>query len=228
MSRDVLSRFAPAGTIVPYGDLPEQVVERWPGEGPAVVFIHGGFWRAEYDRVHGRPLCNDLAARGYDVTAIEFRRSSPGVPGWTATFDDVLAALRAVGGEPVIAGHSAGGHLALWAASHGARAKGVLALAPVTDVVAAYEDDLDGGAALALLGGSPQEHPDRYAEATPGDPGVPTVLIHGDADAQVPVAQSRGFGHGRLIELPGVEHFALIDPESGVWSVVLDGLASLA
>lgn len=231
MSRDVLSRPAPAGRVVPYGDLPEQVVEYWDGDGPQVVFIHGGFWRSEYDRAHVRPLCNDLAARGYSVAAIEFRRTAPGVPGWTATFDDVLAALKAVGGDPILAGHSAGGHLALWAASRGASARGVLALAPVADVVAAYRDDLDEGAAVALLGGTPEEFPDRYAEATPGDPGVPTVLIHGDADRQVPISQSRTFGHGRLIELPGVDHFALIDPapgHSGVWGVVLDALASLA
>lgn len=234
MPRDVLSRPAPAGSVVHYGQLPEQVAEYWHGGSRGLVaFIHGGFWRAEYDRTHARPLCNDLAARGFTVAALEYRRTSPGVPGWPGTFEDADAALAALPTELplVLAGHSAGGHLALWAASHHPVA-GVLALAPVADLGAAYRENLDGGAVLALLGGSPEEHPERYATADPMrlPCPAPAVLIHGDADQEVPLTQSKAYAQvtgAKLVELPGADHYDVIDPESAVWPTVVGEIEGL-
>ncbi|MEV0650672.1 prolyl oligopeptidase family serine peptidase [Phytomonospora sp. NPDC050363] len=240
MSRDVLGRAAPGGEVVHYGPLGEQVVEFWRGGSRGlVVFAHGGFWRAEYDRSHVRPLCDDLAGRGYTVAAIEYRRTSPGVLGWPSTFEDVAAAVAAAPGlsgagelPMVLAGHSAGGHLALWAASGRSGVAGVLALAPVADLAAAHAEDLDGGAVADLLGGSPEEQPERYAAADPmGLPyTAPAVLVHGDADEQVPLGQSYQFTArtgAKLVELPGADHYDLIDPESAVWPAVLAELDGL-
>lgn len=83
------------------------------------MLLHGGFWRPEYDRAHTGPLANALAAAGHLVAIPEYRRS-----GWPDTFDDVAAALdllagplpHPVTGHTTLVGHSAGGHLALWAA----------------------------------------------------------------------------------------------------------------
>lgn len=114
----------------------------------------------------------------------------------------------------------------------------MLALAPVADLAEAYRLDLDSGAVAALLGGSPAEHPERYADADPAvrvPPPTPTVVVHGTLDRQVPVALSRSYvaaaraagSRIRLVELPGCEHFGLIDPESSAWPEVALALRSL-
>src|SRR2546430_5817552 len=94
--QEVLSRPAPApDATVAYGSGPEQVADvRLPPtvDGPLVVFLHGGFWRAAWDRTHTGPLAADLAARGYPVACPEYPRTRPPRAGWPGTFHDVLAA----------------------------------------------------------------------------------------------------------------------------------------
>jgi acetyl esterase/lipase len=258
--RDVLSRPAPPPDLtVSYGDLPEQVVDvRLPAETdhPPVIFLHGGFWRAEWDRTHAGPLAADLAAAGWPVAVVEYRRVGHAGGGWPGTFDDVAAgvaaapaavdrALAARGRPPsppgaVLMGHSAGGQLALVYAGGAAarRLRGVLALAPVADLAEAHALDLDGGAVAALLGGGPADVPAHYAAADPVGcpPRVPTVVLHGDRDAQVPVTLSRRYataaravgGDVTLRELAGVEHFGLIAPFSTAWPFVTAQLQTLS
>jgi acetyl esterase/lipase len=208
------------------------------------VFIHGGFWRSAIDRKYSGPLANDLAARGWPVAAIEYRRVGQEGGGWPGTFDDVRAALRAVpelvsglgvdGRRPILAGHSAGGHLAMWySVEEPDRVGGVLALAPVCDLVATHDQWLDNGAAADLLGGGPEQVPDRYDAADPmvrPRPDVPIIVVHGTQDQRVPVQQSREYArrHGvQLAELPGMEHFGVVDPESPAWPFVLTSLTEL-
>jgi acetyl esterase/lipase len=204
---------------------------------PLVVFLHGGFWRAAWDRSHVGPLAADLAARGYPVACLEYRRTGQSGGGWPGTFEDILAGVAAapelagVPGPPILAGHSAGGHLALWAATR-LPVRGVLALAPVADLAEAYRLGLDGDAVASLLGGGPEGLPQRYAEAEPAPPAVPTIVLHGRRDAQVPIQLSRGYAARagtavRLVELPDAEHFGLIDPLSPAWSTVVDAFATL-
>ena len=95
-----------------------------------MIFLHGGFWRVAYDRSHTGPMATALAAAGYVLCVPEFRRTGQPGGGWPGTFDDVAAAVdrmpalvrEAAGpgviadGPALLAGHSAGGHLALWAA----------------------------------------------------------------------------------------------------------------
>ncbi|MCD9875146.1 alpha/beta hydrolase [Streptomyces guryensis] len=128
-----------------YGDHPDQLIDFYapraeavPGAlAPLVVVLHGGAWRAPYDRRHISPFADFLARRGFAVASVEYRRGSelPAQGGsavagrWPETFDDVAAALDALpalvreslpGADPrrmVITGHSAGGHLALWGAA---------------------------------------------------------------------------------------------------------------
>ncbi|MBX6722666.1 MAG: alpha/beta hydrolase, partial [Dactylosporangium sp.] len=75
--------------------------------------------------------------------------------------------------------------------------------------------------------------PDRYAAADPmahPRPDAPTVLVHGTDDDRVPVDLSRGYAAqtgARLVELPGVEHFGVIDPESAAWPAVLGALSEI-
>lgn len=234
-----------------YGDHPDQIADvRMPPPGakprPLVIVVHGGFWRAEWDRSHTSPLAADLAASGYPVAQLEYRRTGQPGGGWPGTFADVVAGVTAIPqlmglgwAPPLLLGHSAGGHLALWYALAGpAPVLGVVALAPVADLAEAHRLDLDRGAVAALLGGAPGDVPDRYAEADPSartPPGARSVIIHGARDRHVPVEISRKYtataraegGDVSLIELPDAEHFALIDPLSGAWPVVKRTLKSM-
>lgn len=271
--REVHSRAAHLPDLtVTYGPLPDHVADVWlPVSDDArpstamLLVVHGGFWRAEYDRRHARPQCAALAAAGYLVASIEYRRVGAG-GGWPATFDDVATAVDSVPGlvgaavrrsgtagsappRAVLVGHSAGGHLAVWAASRHRlpggspwrlpapppSVAGVVSLAGVLDLTTAAELDLDDGAARALMGGSPADQPERYDVADPlrlAPIDVPTALVHGTADRHVPHAFSRRYAtaagpRARLAELTGVEHFALIDPSSAAWPAVLTAVARL-
>ncbi|WP_349879813.1 alpha/beta hydrolase [Micromonospora sp. HUAS YX12] len=256
--REVLTRPSPPpDATVSYGDHPDQCADlRLPaGDGPPrplVVVVHGGFWRAEYDRTHTGPMAAALAALGHPVAQIEYRRTGRPDGGWPHTLTDVRAGIAALPElaaaalpgrvapvPPILVGHSAGGHLALYVAAHAPETVGgVLALAPVADLAQAYRLDLDGGAVAALLGGGPDDVPDRYAAADPSE-FVPTqtrtVVIHGDQDVQVPVAISRSWvaadqaagGSATLVELPECEHFGLIAPGSTAWPRVVEALRSL-
>lgn len=140
--RDVLILPAPPpDAVVSYGAHLDHVADiRLPvsGSAPLVIVIHGGFWRAEYDRAHTGHLAAALVAEGYPVAQLEYRRTGAGAEGgWPATFDDVVAGVAALPalvaataaelgrpapapGPPLLIGHSAGGHLALWYAAHAA------------------------------------------------------------------------------------------------------------
>ncbi|HET6211290.1 MAG TPA: alpha/beta hydrolase [Micromonosporaceae bacterium] len=250
--REVLSRPAPPPDLVlRYGDGPDHVIDvRLPDRqaGPLVIFVHGGFWRAAWDRTNAGsgPLSADLVARGFPVAAIEFRRVGQPGGGWPGTFDDVARAIRATPEllraespgldveAPIVAGHSAGGQLALWYAVEQPDAiGGVLALAPVADLASAYHRGTGDNAVAELLGGGPDEVADRYARADPmarARPDVPTELVHGTEDDRVPVDLSRGYATTKgvpLRELAGIDHFGVIDPESAAWPAVLAALDTL-
>jgi acetyl esterase/lipase len=188
---------------------------------PLVIFFHGGFWRAAFDRRHIGPLADALAESGFAVCTPEFRRTGQPGGGWPGTFDDVAVAMDALpslvarvsGGltDPsrlVVGGHSAGGHLALWTAGrvrlpagerwHARRspAAGVVSLAGVCDLAACYRLNLDDGAAGELMGGGPESFAARYLSADPMGllpTGMAARLVHGTADDRVPVSQSQEY-----------------------------------
>ena len=231
--RRVLAGAPPPGPATwAYGDHADQVVEVWPGSQRCVVLLHGGFWREEYDRSHLRRAAAALAGDGVTVALPEYRRVG-GSGGWPQTFDDVREVMAQlpvqVGATSVVAvGHSAGGHLALWAAAVAPppHLVGVVGLAAVADLAEAHQRRLDGDAVAALLAASPEEAPDRYREADPVQlptPECPVQLLHAPDDALVPIALSRAYvrrhAAARLTEVPG-GHFGLIDPESAAWPSV--------
>ncbi|HEY4894598.1 MAG TPA: alpha/beta hydrolase [Solirubrobacteraceae bacterium] len=221
------------------------------GPHPVMVLIHGGSWNQRYGKVVMRGLAGDLIRRGWAVWNIEYRRLGDG-GGWPATFEDVALAidhLRALE-EPLdldsvgVIGHSAGGHLALWAASRDRLPAGAVGAepairptraigqAPVSDLAGAYEL-WRGGAARALMGGSPGGVPERYAigdpiELVPAE--MPVLLVHGVADQTVSVQLSRNYrrraeelgGSVELVEIEGPAggHRAHIDPRGQAWTVV--------
>jgi acetyl esterase/lipase len=221
---------------LPRGEVGEPSV----GGPPRLVVIwHGGFWKAEYDRRHTRPMAEALAAAGFVVATPEYRRVGNG-GGWATTFDDVLAASSALPGllsglgivtsTTTLLGHSAGGQIVLWLANEDPPKDRVVALAPVGNLRRAAEHALGGGATLELLGGTPEQVPERYDAADPATrlrqrPRCEVVVVHGSEDDAVPVASSRGlaarFPWIDYRELDGVEHLGLIDPTSRAWGSVL-------
>ncbi|MFI0943320.1 alpha/beta hydrolase family protein [Streptomyces sp. NPDC021020] len=271
----------PPDATAAYGEHPEQVVDFYrplPGRGdgrgaPLVALLHGGAWRARYDRAHISPLAAHLAGRGFAVASVEYRRGAPPqgaqdspqppVAGrWPETFDDIAAAVdalpalavRTLGAEAVdprrflLSGHSAGGHLALWAAarhvlppdsrwhtSSPPPLRGVVALAPIADLTSAIRLGVCSDAVTELLGG-----PDHLAARLPhADPaallptGIAVTIVHGTTDNEVPPAVSRAYADAAAaageevttLWLPGRGHFALIDPALSAAADELDQLA---
>lgn len=253
---------ARAGLRVAYGAGAQQFGElRLPagrGPHPVAVVIHGGCWYSEYDLTHLAGFAEALNALGFATWAVEYRRVGDAGGGFPGTFEDVAAGadfLRTLAREHpldltrvVAVGHSAGGQLALWLAARGdaraaaqapapLRLRGVVSLAGITDMK--KFGPRCGGAAAKLLGGSFEEVPDRYRQTSPVEllpARVPVRLVHGAADAVVPVemgreyesAARRGGGDVRLAVVEGAGHFELIAPRSSAWAAVEAALLSLA
>jgi acetyl esterase/lipase len=241
-----------------YGSDPSQWGELFLPELPdggthrgVVVVIHGGYWRSQYGAELGQPLAADLAGHGMAAWNLEYRRAGNG-GGWPGTFQDILAGIDKLAelAEPhsldlakvVALGHSAGGHLAVWAAGRdrlgglgvepehrdvgagapGVRLTGVVSQSGVLNLAEAEKLNLSNGAVANLLGGPSSEYPGRhrYADPVAALPlGVPVYAVHATEDEDVPLAMSVTYAEASLngqvpAQLVTVpgDHFALIDP----------------
>ena len=269
--QDLLARGAPlADRRIAYGALPDQFGELWlpagGGIAKVVVLIHGGCWRADLPGLELlNPVAADLRRRGFAVWNIEYRRLGGG-GGWPETFDDVASAvdfLRVLArterldlGRISAVGHSAGGHLALWAAArrnlssddsgrsrHPLHISGVTTLAGIDDL-AEYHDH--GPAACGgpqvienLIGASARGLAPALADTSPAELlplGVPQAIISGELDPIVPP----DFGHAYALKarragdrvhevlVPSAGHFELIDPKGPAWTRVTREIEHLA
>lgn len=236
-----------------YGPEPEQFADlyfaRDKSQASLAINIHGGYWRARYDLTHASPFCAALAARGINTANLEYRRvGSPG-GGWPRTFEDVRSAYRyllqnAAGLEirsapAVILGHSAGGQLALCLAAHEKSVQSCVSLAGVLDLRRAFELHLSNDAVVEYLGGTPEQVPEHYREASPMELTIATarqVIVHGLADEIVPVAISRDYSAAKkkraeaveFVPIPQAGHFDVIDPRSKAFAVVASAVLRLA
>ncbi len=221
------------------------------------VVLHGGYWRARYDRSLMTELSLDLAAHGWAAWNLEYRRVGSG-GGWPETFEDVAAGIDALAGIPApldlacvaSLGHSAGGHLALWLAARATLPEGAPGAGPRVQVQAAVSQagvlDLLLAAQLApsaqptrALLGDPEQHADRYALASPRERlplGIPQLVLHGERDDTVSVriatsyaAAARAAGDPcELVLLSGTGHFEHIDASAPAWHVARDWLTAYA
>lgn len=240
----------PADLRVTYGSDPNQFIDlRLPASKnkphPLAINIHGGFWRAKYNLDHAGHLCAALTAKGLATANLEYRRVGNDGGAWPGTFEDVRSAYQFLiqnaqkhtfdDQKVVVMGHSAGGQLALCLAAHEPHVTAVISLAGVVDLQRTYRLHLSHDAVVEFLRGTPDEVPDHYREADPMQLSIVKArqwLIHGAADDNVPPSFSRDYvvlkqrRKGKeqedvhLLEIPGADHFDLIDPGSKAWNRV--------
>jgi acetyl esterase/lipase len=250
---------------VPYGPEPLQFGEltlpQGSGPHPVLVNVHGGVWLSEFTIAHSRALARALADEGFAVWNLEYRRIGNAGGAWPGTFLDVsngLEHLRALAttypldlSRVGLMGHSAGGQLAMWLASRQKMPRtselfvadplpvcAVVALAPASQLPELYARGLFDCAVGRLMGGSPEQFPERYAAVTPAllaPSSVPQILIVGrhdevwgwNASAYLTAARAAGDGHTRLITIESAGHFEPIAPESSAWPTVVSSARTI-
>ncbi|HEY1776382.1 MAG TPA: alpha/beta hydrolase [Solirubrobacteraceae bacterium] len=224
------------------------------GPHPVIVTIHGGSWSTGVSKPVMRALAGELVRRGNAVWNIEYRRlGGDEGGGWPNTFADVAAAIDHLTELPApldtadvtVFGHSAGGHLALWAASRGRLPTGAVGASPHVEPAAAISAagvndlaqswrEVPEGIVGKLMGGGPDELPARYAIADPialVPLAIPALLVHGTEDATVSIRRSRNYAQAawalgagvELVEIAGSagSHRSHVFPSSESFAAVL-------
>ena len=229
------SAYREPDSITHYGPSPLQQAFYWASVQPrraTVIFVHGGCWLNSFDVQHAKPLATALSAQGYDTWAIEYRRTGDSGGGWPGSRDDVIQAVdhllpHVITSPVILMGHSAGGHLALLAASHHHQAvSAVIGLAAITNVSRyAAGDNSCQQATTQFMGGTPEALPTDYqqADVNRNTPHQRTVLLHGESDLLVPVAQAE-LSPAQRVLLPDVGHFDWIHPDSLAFQTLLSAL----
>ena len=222
------------------------------GGFPVAVLIHGGSWSTRYGKIVVWQLQRDLARRGWAAWNIEYRRvGERSGGGWPQTGADVLAAIDLLAEidaplDPTrvaVLGHSAGGQLALFAAAEraanpgaagaGVRLQAVVAMAAPCDL----ERSVREGAPTIehFMGGHPDVVPEHYAQASPiarAPLGVPTLLVHGDADQIVSFGSSKRYADragalgddATLVAIDGAGHQVHLNPRGEAWAAAVSWL----
>lgn len=232
-----------------------------PGKGPfpVAILIHGGCWTASFDTRKGvTPLAEALRARGVAVWNIEYRRVGDPGAGWPGTFEDVAAGVDHLATlarrhpldlkRVILVGHSAGAHLALWAASRSRLTgplKGKGAIKPVSVVA------IDGPGALTpfvgvdeqvcgqpvivpLMGGTPAQKPEAYRTASPADHlplGMRQLLVEAELGQFMKPYAAAATAAGdpvEVLEPTGANHFDIITPATPNGKAVVDFILAKA
>ncbi|UAL29214.1 alpha/beta hydrolase [Nocardioides rotundus] len=231
-----------------YGEHPSQFAELTRPSGSSrgvVVLIHGGFWRAAYGLDQSRPLAEDLARRGWTVWNLEYRRVGDG-GGVPETPEDVATAIDRLAevapdvdlSTVITLGHSAGGHLAVWAAGRpdpGVRVTGAVSQGGVVDLLGADRANLGDGAVPDFLGHPATEADARWDPLQQVPLAVPVRCVHAPDDDIVPIDQSeryveRAAAQGADAALTVVDggHFGVIDVSTPAWTACVDAVEELS
>ncbi len=242
--------------VYAYGADSQQFAELYlpdaPGPYAVIVMIHGGCYYARYDLRPISGAARSLAAEGFAVWNIEYRRYGNGGE-FPAMFLDVGAAadyLREIAEkhalllDSVIAmGHSAGGHLALWLASRPGLEEndslyspeplpiaGIIGLASIADIGDAMERGICGEA-LPIVAGSQQANLRQVSpeQLLPKD--IPQIHMLGSQDELIDANLKRyveaAGDEAELLILEGAGHFELVAIDAPEWEAVVDALQRL-
>lgn len=261
---DLLTRPRAAATEhVAYGEAPSQFADLWMPDGsgphPILVLIHGGCWRADLPGAEMMAYAaEDFRRRGIAVWNVEYRRLGEPGGGYPGSFEDIangVDRLRKIENAKkldvknvVTVGHSAGGHLALWAAArrrlpkssplysdNPLPIKAVVSLAGIGDL-SLYRAEgppaCGGRRVIDLLDGSMTRGPwDVFADTSPAEMlpmNVPQAIISGALDPIVPATFGRAYAAKALaagdsvqeITIGDAGHFELIDPQSNSFAEI--------
>ncbi|MFD1611655.1 alpha/beta hydrolase family protein [Sphingomonas tabacisoli] len=215
------------------------------GPFPVAIVIHGGCWTARLATLRNTaPMASALAARGIATWNIEYRAwGNPGA-GWPGTFQDWAAAadhLRELAKQYPLdlkrvaaVGHSAGGHAALWLAARRrlpadseVRGRDPLPLkaavaidgpGDLKAVAEATEEFCSRRTVTRLMGGTPAETPQTYAQGSPIELlplGVPQYFVVSQfVRAEDAAAYAKRAGGDRVETLApkDADHFNIIAP----------------
>lgn len=250
-----------ADARIAYGTEPAQIVDLFlpkaRGPHPVVVLIHGGCYLAEYQGLaQTSGLAADLAKRGYAVWNIEYRKLGEPGAGYPGTFLDVADAVDRLRTEAprykldtrriVAVGHSAGGHLALWAASRGKLPKASplwranpLKIGAVVSLGGIGDLEGQGDVFAGACGPDPipkiiglADRQNAYADTSPAEllpSGAHVVMISGEQDHVMPPATGRAYVErvrkagdtAEAVAIPGATHYDVVIPTTDAWKTVV-------
>jgi acetyl esterase/lipase len=226
---------------IKYGEHQSQIGDLYfPSEDclGTICLLHGGFWKMPYDKSQLNEISNALSSIGYCVWNIEYRRTGEYERIWSDTFDDAVTSIQFLRtlkrtypniniDNVIVAGHSAGGHLALWLSTQeiGVPCSKFIGLAPILDLKVAFYENAGGDSVLRLIEGSPQEYPERYKKVSPIElinQARDQIILHGIEDEDVPIEWSRRYinvakEHGRNFEISEIDkcgHMEFLEPQS--------------
>ncbi len=226
-----------------YGAAPEQFYLRWQqaDDAPLLIFIHGGCWLDAYDIEHAKPVMSAFYEAGFTVIGLEYRRTTDERAGWPIARDDIINGLQkavtdttyATERPIAIVGHSAGGHLALLAATQASQWApssniNVHGLAAIVDVATyAQGDNSCQQATLRFMGDSPAIIPEIYKSASPRSYQMPSnievILWHGNEDKIVPIKQA-SYPNASVNTTQHAGHFAWIHTQTTAYKSLLQNL----
>ena len=225
---------------ISYGSDPLQFGWFWPAHGSVqspqnlVVLVHGGCWLNAFGVDHSYPMATALSQAGFAVWSLEYRRTGDDGGGWPGSFADIKLALQkldilqSIGIDTqaiTLMGHSAGGHLALLAATElpEINFRKIIGLAAITDVSRyALGNNSCQKATVAFMGAMPHQIPHAYHQASLIYRQLPEslMLLQGTSDRIVPMIQSRLFEAEVKIQ-EGAGHFDWIHPGSEAFELLM-------
>ena len=237
---------------ISYGEDPNQYGLLWTSDktkhnDTLVVLIHGGCWLTAFDIQHTLPMATAVHQAGFNVWSLEYRRTGESGGGWPTTYQDIMAGIKAINSfdktetkfkKIIIAGHSAGGHLALLAGRDAAKLfpqdfdVHVIGLAAISDI-ATYAKGDNGcqKAGVQFMAGTSDELPEKYRLANPAahEIKVPISLMHGAVDPIVSIDQSNNFKQADIekFAVDKAGHFDWVHPGSSAFNLFVSRLNEL-
>lgn len=229
----------PAHLDLAYGPAPRQRLDFFAcgrAGAPTLAYLHGGYWQSN-DKESFAFLAEGCLPRGINLAVVEYTlapaaRMDAIVAETRSAVDWLIANLPGLGGDPrrlYVAGHSAGGHLTAIAMAD-PRVAGGLAISGLYDlepIRLCYLNELLRLDAAEARRNSPLFHLPATAS--------PLIVTVGLAELPELVRQSRDYYEawtgnglpGRWLDLPGHDHFSLLEELAAPGGRMLQALETL-